>query len=594
MDVIATAGHVDHGKSTLVRTLTGMEPDRWAEERRRGMTIDLGFAWTTLPSGRTIAFVDVPGHQRFVANMLAGAGPVPAVLFVVAADEGWSRQSADHLAALDALGVRAGLIAVTKSDLADPSPAAARAIAELGSTSLGECRAVAVSAVTGDGLDELRDALDDLAGRLPEPRADDRVRLWIDRSFTIRGSGTVVTGTLCAGALRPGDELTVSGADVDARVRGLHSLGAPVDAATAVARVAVNLRGIDASALSRGQALLTPGAWLSVPTVDVRVHATGDLPQHLVAHIGSAAVPVHVRRLGEEFARLHFAVPLPLMVGDRLVLRDPGAHTVVGGAEVLDVVVPALARRGAAAARASSLLDMLEDRSAAGEVRRRGAVPRDTLERAGVPLPPAGGPPDGTVDAAGWWVADVEWARWQAELRAAVAVQAAESPLHPGLPRASAARAAGLPDDGLLAALVASCPDLAVDAHGVHAADARPVLPAPVTAAVGALAARLRAEPFAAPESAELAAAGLGPAELAAVVRAGAVVAVAPGVYLLPDAPDRAAEQLAPLGSFTVSEARQRLGTSRRVAVPLLELLDRRGVTRRIDDAHRVVVRRQS
>ncbi|MDQ1680458.1 MAG: selenocysteine-specific elongation factor, partial [Frankiaceae bacterium] len=522
MDVIATAGHVDHGKSTLVRALTGMEPDRWAEERRRGMTIDLGFAWTTLPTGRTIAFVDVPGHQRFVANMLAGAGPVPAVLFVVAADEGWSRQSADHLAALDALGVRAGLIAVTKSDLADPSAAAAQAVAELASTSLGHCRAVPVSAVTGSGLDELRDALDELARRLPEPRAHDRVRLWIDRSFTIRGSGTVVTGTLCAGALTAGDELTVSGADVAARVRGLHSLGEPVDGATAVARVAVNLRGIDASALSRGQALLTPGAWLAVPTVDVRLHAAGELPQHLVAHIGSAAVPVHVRPLGARFARLHLAQALPLMVGDRLVLRDPGVHRVVGGAEVMDVVVPAFTRRGAAVARATSLLETLEDPSAAGEVRRRRAVRRETLEQAGVPLPPAGGPPDGTVEAGGWWVADDEWARWQADLRAAVVRQAQDAPLHPGLARTAATRAAGVPDDALLDPLVASCPDLALDGHGVHAAQAKPVLPDDVAAAVGAVAARLATAPFAAPEATDLSAAGLGASELAALTRAGA------------------------------------------------------------------------
>ncbi|MDQ1727618.1 MAG: selenocysteine-specific elongation factor, partial [Frankiaceae bacterium] len=206
MDVVATAGHVDHGKSTLVRALTGMEPDRWAEERRRGMTIDLGFAWTTLATGRTVAFVDVPGHQRFLANMLAGAGPAPAVLFVVAADEGWSQQSADHLAALDALGVRHGLIAVTKCDRADPAAAAARARAELAATSLGECPAVAVSGATGAGLDELRVALDELLASLDPPVSDGRVRFWIDRAFTIRGSGTVVTGTLTGGTLHAGDE----------------------------------------------------------------------------------------------------------------------------------------------------------------------------------------------------------------------------------------------------------------------------------------------------------------------------------------------------------------------------------------------------
>uniref|UniRef100_UPI0029C6E0E2 GTP-binding protein n=1 Tax=Micromonospora sp. RTP1Z1 TaxID=2994043 RepID=UPI0029C6E0E2 len=186
MWVVATAGHVDHGKSTLVRALTGMEPDRWAEERRRGMTIDLGFAWTTLPSGGTIAFVDVPGHERFVPNMLAGVGPAPAALIVVAADEGWMPQSAEHLAALHALGVSYGLLAVTRADLADPGPALAQARTEIAATSLGEVAAVAVSGATGAGLPELRAALDRLVARLPAPAVDAPVRLWVDRSFTIR------------------------------------------------------------------------------------------------------------------------------------------------------------------------------------------------------------------------------------------------------------------------------------------------------------------------------------------------------------------------------------------------------------------------
>src|SRR5215472_1767604 len=162
MQVIATAGHVDHGKSTLLRALTGMDPDRWAEEKRRGMTIDLGFAWLKLPSGERIAFVDVPGHERFVPNMLAGVGPAPAVLFVVAADEGWKPQSAEHLAVVDALGIRRGLLVITKSDLADPAPALAEASAQIARTGLGEVPAVAVSAVTADGLADVVAALDRL------------------------------------------------------------------------------------------------------------------------------------------------------------------------------------------------------------------------------------------------------------------------------------------------------------------------------------------------------------------------------------------------------------------------------------------------
>src|SRR3712207_3930312 len=191
MHVLATAGHVDHGKSTLVRALTGMEPDRWAEERRRGTTIDLGFAWTTLPSGRTVAFVDVPGHERFVGTMLAGVGPVPAVLLVVAADEGWMPQSAEHVDALSALGVREGLLVISRSDLMEPDLALADAREHLAGTPLADVPAVAVSAATGAGMPALRRALDDLVARLPAPDPGADVRLWVDRAFTIRGAGTV-------------------------------------------------------------------------------------------------------------------------------------------------------------------------------------------------------------------------------------------------------------------------------------------------------------------------------------------------------------------------------------------------------------------
>ena len=207
MHVIATAGHVDHGKSTLVRALTGMEPDRWAEERRRGMTIDLGFAWTVLPQGEQVAFVDVPGHERFVTNMLAGLGPVPAVMFVVAADEGWMPQSAEHLAAVDALQIEHGLLVITRADLADPGVATELAVAELAGTSLAAVECVAVSGRSGAGLNELRSALGRLVARLPAPDVAAPVRLWIDRIFSISGSGTVVTGTLPAGTVSEGDEL---------------------------------------------------------------------------------------------------------------------------------------------------------------------------------------------------------------------------------------------------------------------------------------------------------------------------------------------------------------------------------------------------
>ena len=272
-----------------------MEPDRWAEERRRGMTIDLGYAWTTLPSGQQVAFVDVPGHERFTTNMLAGVGPVPAVLLVIAADEGWAAQTEEHVRALDALRVEHGLLAVTRSDLADPGPATEQALARLATTSLAGIAAVSVSGATGQGIDELRSALDNLASSLPRPDSGTRVRLWIDRSFTIKGSGTVVTGTLGAGALRDDDVLELAGARVG--IRALQRLGEPADEVRGPARVAVNLRGVPHDQVHRGDALLTPDAWRLTAVVDLRFDGR-ELPSHVVLHIGSAAVAAKVRRIG--------------------------------------------------------------------------------------------------------------------------------------------------------------------------------------------------------------------------------------------------------------------------------------------------------
>jgi len=318
--VIATAGHVDHGKSLLVRALTGMEPDRWETERRRGMTIDLGFAWMTLPSGEQVAFVDVPGHERFVSNMLAGVGPVPAVMFVVAADEGWMPQSAEHLAAIDALGVRNGILVVTRADLADPAPALRQAEGEIAKTTLGRgagpggMEAVAVSALTGQGIPDLVAALGRLAARLPQPDPRGSVRMWLDRVFAIKGSGTVVTGTLQAGTVSVGDELTATPTMRAVRIRGVQSLGSPATQVSGVARVALNLRGVSTRELGRGMALIQRSRWTVASVIDVRLDpppsehgqppGTIRVPPQLTTHIGAARAVTRVRMLGGRFARL--------------------------------------------------------------------------------------------------------------------------------------------------------------------------------------------------------------------------------------------------------------------------------------------------
>jgi len=583
--VIATAGHVDHGKSTLVRALTGMEPDRWAEERRRGMTIDLGFAWTTLPSGATVAFVDVPGHERFVPNMLAGVGPVPAALVVVAADGGWMPQSAEHLAALDALGVRYGLLAVTRSDLADPTPALAQARAHLAESSLGHVEAVAVSGATGAGLDELGKALDRLVARLPVPDTAAPVRLWVDRSFTIRGSGTVVTGTLGAGSIRVGDALELAASHRLVRVRGLQSLGAPAQQATGVARVAVNLRGVERTEIRRGDALVSPDRFQLTDLVDVRLHGdpVGTLPPEVTLHAGSAAVIASVRPLGTDTARLRLSAPLPLRIGDRALLRDPGRHHVAGGVTVLDVVPPPLRRRGAAAARAAVLSTMDGTSDEAGELRRRGLVRRSDLARMGVPV--------ATAPVTADWHADpAHWAALRRRLAEEVSRYRDTHPLEPGAPVETLRQLLRLPDRALVTALVT--PPL-VAREGRISSGAPGGLPAPIARAVDQVRTELAGQPFRAPDSERLAALGLGPKEIGAAVRAGALVRIAEGVVLLPDALDAAVPVLAKLSApFTMAQAREALGTTRRVAVPLLELLDRRGVTRRLPDDTRVLAHR--
>ncbi|RJK94246.1 selenocysteine-specific translation elongation factor [Vallicoccus soli] len=580
MHVVATAGHVDHGKSTLVRALTGMEPDRFEEERRRGMTIELGYAWTDLPGGERLALVDVPGHERFVPTMLAGVGPVPAVLLVVAADGGWMPQSTEHLEALDALGVRHGVLAVTRCDLADPGPATAEARERLRGTGLEGVEAVAVSGATGAGLDDLRAALGRLLASLPAPDRAAPVRLWVDRSFSVRGSGTVVTGTLPAGSVGAGDELRLGERTV--RVRGVQALGAPAERVGAVARVALNLRGVEREEVGRGDALTTPGAYLTTDVVDVRVHAdAAGLPERLVLHVGSAALAVRVRPLGAAAARLALPSPLPLRVGDRMLLRDPGRHRVAAGVDVLDVRPPRLARRGAAARRAEVLADLGPRPDVASELRRRGLARAADLRAMGVEV---GGTP-----VAGDWLADpAHWARLRERLGALVDEHAREHPLQPAVPVDDLRRRLGLPDRSLVAALVG--PPYALREGRVGRPAAGPALPPPVQRAVDAVRADLAGAPFAAPDADRLAALGLGPRELAAAVRAGALLKVAEGVVLAPDALDRAGAVLAGVEQpFTLSQARQALGTSRRVAVPLLELLDRRGTTRRLPDDRRTV-----
>ncbi|MBO3136937.1 selenocysteine-specific translation elongation factor, partial [Dermatophilus congolensis] len=499
--VIATAGHVDHGKTTLVAALTGHNPDRWAEEHRRGLTIDLGYAWTTLPTGHTISFVDVPGHQRFIGNMLAGIGPAPAVMLIIAADEGWREQTTEHLDAINALGITHGIIVITRTDLADPTPTITDTRAHLTDTGLANAPIITCSARTGTGLNQLRAALATLCDTLPAPTTNSRIRLWIDRVFTIHGAGTIATGTLESGTITIGDTLTAHTptSHHTTTVRGIQTLETDRDTVPAVARIALNLRGLTTTDLHRGDLLLTPHTWHTTTTTDIRLHPinnTTELPEYLMAHVGTHAAQVRIRPLDHTTARLTWPHPLPLATGDRLVLRDPGRRAITAGATILDTDPPPLTRRGAA-------------------------------------------------------------------------------------------RAADLPTPQLIPHLIATTDTLKLTDGYLHIPGRGPNLGA-AEPGLAHIEHRLATHPFAAPERDELTANHLSPKHIAAAVRLGRLIDLGDNIVLTPRAPALAMRELATLPQpFTTSQARQKLGTTRRVIIPLLEELDRRGWTRRIDAGHR-------
>jgi selenocysteine-specific elongation factor len=520
---------------------------------------------------------------------------------VVAADGGWMPQSAEHLAAIEAVGIRHGLLAVTRSDLADPGPATRQALDRISRTSLGAVPAVAVSAVTGAGLPELRDALERLVAALPVPDPAAPVRLWVDRSFSIRGSGTVVTGTLPAGTVTAGQELLLTPSLRPARIRGLESMNEPVASAAGVARVAVNLRGVPAGFPARGMALVEAGRWTLTRLLDVRLALRDPgmtLPPEMTLHIGSARTQARIRPLGPlgspPIARLTLRDPLPLHAGDRVLLRDPGsAAMTILGATVLDVAPPALARRGTAAAAGRELAAWPDPPSAADLLRRHGFLRAGALAAMGV----AGGP----KPVAGDWLADPDrWASLRGRLAEMVAAHARRDPLAIGMPPEAARAALGLPDRALVEALAlgirgqvrledgylqpTGSPEIRDPVTGHRA----PSLPPRTAAAVKAVLADLADAPFLAPQAERLRELGLDSRAIAAAARAGLLLRVAEQIVLAPDAQARAARILAGLPQpFTTAEARQALGTTRRVAIPLLEYLDRAGITQRLPDDRR-------
>lgn len=584
--VVATAGHVDHGKSALVQALTGTETDRWAEERERGLTIDLGFAEMSLPSGRSVSFVDVPGHERFVGNMLAGLGPAPVVCLVVAADEGWQAQTSEHRDAIKALEISAGVVVISRLDLAPDNIGAvtAQIQAELADTALAKAPIVTTSAVERVGLDELQDVMDAVFEQLAAPDVTAPIRYWVDRAFPVKGAGTVVTGTLAAGTLCVNDRLELAGKDVsDVTIRGLQSHGSTATELKPVTRAAVNLRGVAVDDVSRGDVLVTPGAWFSTDVIDVAGSPDVDfteLAQEFSVHIGTATVYAHCRPLGSGFARLTLDRALPLHIGDRFLLRGTGQRLITGGATVVDVQPPELRRRGAARQRAEILARITPENHLGIEVERRRAVEQATITAMGIPVPRTLA--SGVLVHDRWLISRQALDTWSQQLRDTVVAQYERDPSAGGLTEQAAVNTLDLPDRSLLSLVVAEA-KLQQSAGRISDPTLQPSLGA-AGAAVAELEQRFADDPFSAPTADELDQLGLGDKELAAAAEQQRLLRLKDNIVLSPKTPALAMRQIVQLEQpFTVSDARQALDTTRRTLIPLLEHLDARGWTQRLD-----------
>ena len=590
MAVIGTAGHVDHGKSTLIAALTGRDPDRWAEEKARGLTIDLGFAWTTL--GETeMSFVDVPGHERFIKNMLAGSEMIDAVLFVVAADEGWMPQSEEHLAVVDLLGVTSGVIALTKIDAVDDDllELAQLEIEEhLAGTALAGMSIIGVSATEGTGLDTLKAELERIASEIDANRSYDAPpKLWIDRSFSVSGAGTVVTGTLAAGSLTVGDSVELWPSGETARIRTLHRHDQEEETVRAGSRCAVNLSGIERVEVGRGNLLTAPGhvrpTAVFLANIDAARYVEDLTPRgayHL--HLGTGAWPVQLRSIpGTDIsggaAILKLQQPLPVTVGERFILREVGRRSVVGGGTI---VVPGADPRPSHnqkfVAAARSLPDLGPDEVATHLLSMFG-----TASLADILVWSNGGSPSGAIVAGDIAITKEQGNAISVRITSLVRQFHVDNPLREGFPKASLASKLNvnlavvetvlsdndsLRDDGSTVALTSFNAKL-TDAQEDRWASVRE---------------ELKASGLAVPRLADL---GVDQEMLHVLLREARLTRISGDLVYLPDQVAQIIDRVGELGSgFTVAEFRDALGLSRKYAVPILEYLDGQGITMRAGD----------
>mgnify|MGYP001191868685 FL=1 len=615
--VVGTAGHIDHGKSTLVKALTAIDPDRLDEEKRRGMTIDLGFAYMDLPSGRHLGLVDVPGHQRFLKNMLAGVHGMDAVLLVIAADEGPMPQTREHLAIIDLLGIQHGVVVLSKSDLVDRDWL--RLIEDevsimLQASSLKNASIIPVSSTTGEGLDELRQALDtELETTMTRPDLG-RPRLPIDRAFGMPGFGTVVTGTLVGGALRQGDEVAILPGDRRVRIRGLQQHNRPVEEALPGSRTAVNLAGVDRSQVGRGDVLVIPGTMGSSRRMDARLTVLSSSPHpirhraRLLMYHETAEIPVEVNLLDSDqlgagaqgWAQLFASEPVVALAGDRFIVRLPSPPATLAGGVIVDSA-PRRHRR-----RDRLVLQELVSREAGDpqtrvqlELAKHPAGIEVAALARGLALSPEMLAPilerlalEGRIRRLGSLLLALEsYRRLEAVVRQALVAFHRAEPLRRGMPKEALRNRTGLLPpafQALLAALEAE--GVLVEAAAeVAIAGHRPEPSREQKDAAAAIHSALEKHPFSPPLLEELRRNyGLTPPLLQHLVDLGQLVRVSDELVFSRDAVDQAVMRfrthLRTTSGLSVAAARDLLQSSRRYVLPLLEWLDAQKITRRVGD----------
>jgi len=580
MPIIATAGHVDHGKSTLVEALTGTDPDRWAEEKERGLTIDLGFAWTTL-NGTSVGFVDVPGHERFIKNMLAGVGAVDCALLVVAADSGWMPQTEEHASVLNLLDTPRGVIALTRTDLVDAETielATLEILEEVEGTAMADWPVVAVSAVTGEGIEELRGHLGDRITR--EPDTDRPVRMWIDRSFSIRGAGLVVTGSIARGAIRVGDEVEILPDRTLCRVRGLHRHDTPVEEVISGERAAVNLVTEGSPDIGRGHLLISPGTVGTTGrfTVTMRpARSFTEIPKRgaFHMHLGTADVNVSIRGVGQTDGFVVTAdTQVPATIGDRFILRDSGRRAVVGGGRILDPHPGPRPTPGSI----DALVDVLDSDPTAQAnalLDLRGIADTERLA-----VDSDGGTARGGLVAGSLTISPQEAVAIGAEMRAIVDRYHASFPLRPGIRGGELATKLGI-SEAIIPAIVGSDPAFIMNEGTVAAADFTHT----ISQAHKQMWETVRSDLEVSLAVPRMSAIDLPPELLHAILRSGDLIQVGDDLAFTRSQIDQITAAARSLhDGFTVGEFKDSLSMTRRQAVPTLEWLDRTGVTIRSGD----------